>query len=218
MHMKFIKALTYLLFFILPLSVSAQDFPSEYWHQGEVDLTNGNSMRGRIKYSLEEGVESIQVIVNGVIKSYGAQNVQSFEIMDAMTKRQRVFFSLPFKKSKGYVKNHFFELIEEGEPYILFARERIAEVSETSYDPYWGSNFNTRRRVLVHDFYLMDMFADIRQVDMRKEETMLAYFGKYKDKVKAFININKLDYKDREDFLQIVRYYDSLVEEKEISN
>lgn len=217
--MKLRQTLTFLsLLLLMPISIYSQDFPSEFWHQGEVDLKDGTSIRGKVKYSLQEEVESIQVIVNGVIKSYGAQNVSSFEIMDAMTRRQRAFFSLPFKKSKGYVKNHFFELIEEGEPYVLFARERIAEISETSYDPYWGSNFNTRRRVLVHDFYLMDMYADIRQVDMRKLDTMLAYFGKYKDKVRAFITINKLDYKDREDFLQIVRYYDSLVEVKEVSN
>ncbi|MBB6461319.1 hypothetical protein [Flammeovirga kamogawensis] len=207
-----------LIITLFPIFSFAQDFPSEFWHSGEVDLTNGTSLKGRIKYSLEEEVESIQVIVNGVIKSFGAQNVASFEILDKLTKRQRVFYSLPFKRSKGYVKNHFFELLEEGEPYILFTRERIAEVSETSYDPYWGSNFNTRRKILVYDFYLMDMYAEIRQVDTRKLETMLTYFGKYKDKIEAFIKINKLDYKDREDFLQIVRYYDVLAEDKKVAN
>ncbi|NLR92261.1 MULTISPECIES: hypothetical protein [Flammeovirga] len=203
---------------ILSFSVQAQDFPSEYWHMGEVDLNNGTTLKGKLKYSLEEGVESIQILVNGVIKSFGAMNVRSFQILDATTKRERFFYSLPFKQSKGYVKNHFFELLEDGEPYVLFIRERIAEVSETSYDPYWGNNFNTRRRILVYDFYLMDMYAEIRQVDTRKLETMLVYFGKYKDEVAAFIKINKLDYKDREDFLQIVRYYDSLVGAREVTN
>ncbi|AZQ62140.1 hypothetical protein EI427_07805 [Flammeovirga pectinis] len=212
------QSLSIFIITLFPIFTFAQDFPSEFWHAGEVDLTNGSSLKGRIKYSLEEEVESIQVIVNGVIKSFGAQNVASFEILDKLTKRQRVFYSLPFKRSKGYVKNHFFELLEEGEPYILFTRERIAEVSETSYDPYWGSNFNTRRKILVYDFYLMDMYAEMRQVDTRKLETMLAYFGKYKDKIEAFIKINKLDYKDREDFLQIVRYYDVLAEDKKVAN
>ncbi|ANQ48719.1 hypothetical protein KMW28_09525 [Flammeovirga yaeyamensis] len=212
-----IKILGLISALFLSFNINAQEFPSEYWHFGEVDLNDGTTLKGKLKYSLEEGVESIQIIVNGVIKSFGAQNVRSFQIMDAMTRRERYFYSLPFKQSKGYVKNHFFELLEDGEPYILLIRERIAEISETSYDPYWGSNYNSRRRVLVYDFYLMDMYAEIRQVDTRKLETMLVYFGKYKDKVEAFIKVNKLDYQDREDFLQIVRYYDTLVE-PEVTN
>ncbi|MEH0155796.1 hypothetical protein V6R21_16750 [Limibacter armeniacum] len=206
---KKIMALT--CFMLMASMLSAQEFSSEFWHSGELDLESGVTMKGKIKYDLQG--ESLQFVTTGnVVKSYGAESIAAFEIMDALTKRIRYFYSLPFKISGNYSKKHFFELMTEGVPYTLMVREKIVEKIETDFSPYWGSTYNTRRLVLEHDFFLIDQYAELRQVDLRKSETALLYMKDKMEELEAFIKVNGLNIRDKEDFTQVVNYYNAMKE------
>lgn len=212
------KPRLFLLLFVLFVSVTgiqAQDFSPDFWHNGEADLESGLFLKGKMKYSLDG--DNLQIVEGKVIKSYSAENVSAFEIMDVVTKRTRYFYSLPYKIER-YQKRHFFELLSEGSHLTLLTREKLVEKIENEYNPYWTAPYGTqvkRRIIIEYDFFLMDKFGEIKQVNLRKVDTAISMMKDFKKKLIPFIDVNKLDFRDREDYMQIVNYYNRLKKERE---
>ncbi|GAA4836796.1 hypothetical protein [Algivirga pacifica] len=188
-----------------------QEFSSSYWHKGVVDLEGGKTMNGKLKYDLI--AESVQLVGgNNLLKSYTVENILAFEIMDAMTHRRRYFFSLPYEDENNYVKKHFFELLTEGNFITLMAREKIVEKVDATQNPYWGNTYNARRLVLEYDYFLIDQYGVVRRVDMRKRELAFYLMKDKREELIAFVDVNRLNIKDREDLIQVIDYYNQIKE------
>ncbi|MBO3697874.1 hypothetical protein [Roseivirga sp. E12] len=199
------------------LSVQAQrfgfQFPSEMWHSGEVVLSDGNTVRGIIKYDISGDV--IQVDQDKKIQTFAASQIQQFKIFQEDIARFRLFFSIPFLNKNGYRRPSFFELIFEGETSLL-AREMILVTTRPPRDPYFsgGRRYNpygltSNVRVLDHELYLMNNKGKITQLTKKRKDVIYSFDDKYSD-LKKIIKSNRLKMNSIDDIATLVAEYNKL--------
>lgn len=192
-----------LLFSVVTCGASAQ-WAYELWHDGKVVLETGDTLRGQVKYDLQQDL--IQFTnKNGTIETFTARKVLLCEIFDKTVGMYRQFYSLPYHTASGYKTPVFFELIGEGK-LTLLSRERL-EVQTTSSPYYYGSTYS--RTVLVNKYYILKDNGDIVDFSIRKADLMQV-FGKHADQMNDYIKDNKLRLDDKPDLVRIINYYNSL--------
>lgn len=182
----------------------AQDWPFEYWHEGKIVLLEGDTLKGLVKYDLQQDLLQF----NGRDKSveaYSARKVLFFEIYDATVHRYRQFFALPYSTPSGYRAPVFFELLAEGKMTLL-AREGL-ELRTYNSMYYYGASYS--RQVLVYKYFFLEEDGDIVEFTGNKND-LLDLMDKRAEEVEKFIKTNKLKYEDKYDLAKIVTYYNSL--------
>ena len=198
------------LILLLTISVvgHAQKYSMDFWHDGEMDVNSGKTLRGKIKYDLE--AESIQFMEGNVLRSYSASNVDAFQIVDALDNRVRYFYSLPYTYQNQYQKNHFFELLTEGY-FTLLAREKLVERVRNVNDPFSPVGFNTYRVFfLEYDFFLVDPSGEIISITSSKPKEVIEILKGKEEKLETYIKQNRLRLEEWEDMTKLVSYYNSL--------
>lgn len=198
-------------------SVNAQSlkfqFPSEMWHVGDVQLTDGNKLEGKIKYDILGDV--IQVNVNDKIQTFAANQVQQFRIFQEDIARYRMFYTIPFLNKNGYRRPRFFELIFEGETSLL-AREMILITTRPPRDPYFsgGRRYNPylsqrSTRILDHELYLVNSNGVITQLNKKRKDVIYSFDDKYTE-LKKIIKRNRLKMNNIDDVAILVEEYNKL--------
>ncbi|HEY0653793.1 MAG TPA: hypothetical protein VGD65_11725 [Chryseosolibacter sp.] len=190
------------LFFAVcsPTCLRAQAWPFELWHEGKMVLTTGDTLRGMLKYDLQQDL--VQYTVNnGAPDAFTARKVLFFEIFDTSSSRYRRFFALPYASSPGYKTPVFFELLEEGKMTLL-AREFLEYRNS-------GSMYVNTRLILSHKYFFMKENGDIEEFTGSRSD-LLDMMGRQADKVEKFIRANRLRFEYKEDFARIIDYYNSL--------
>jgi hypothetical protein len=158
------KVMIFLAFaLILTMPVQAQQFAFEYWHDGTMVLDTGDTLRGNIKYDLQNDL--IQYQTEGRLESYTARKVLFFEIFDATVKRYRIFYSLPYALAGQYKAPVFFELIEEGKLTVL-CREVLEYRTYSSPFYYYGTY---TRLVLVNKYFVLKENGIIEEFISKKK-------------------------------------------------
>jgi hypothetical protein len=181
----------------------AQQWPFELWHDGKIVLESGDTLRGQIKYDLQQDLVQFN-IPNKVAEAYSARKVLFFEIFDNTVRRYRQFFSLPYATNTDYKAPIFFELIEEGN-LTLLAREALEY--RTYSNPYFIGSYS--RLVLVNKYFFLNTRGDIESFSGQKNE-LLQRMGNQSDKVEKFIRTNRLRVDEKYDLARIIAYYNSL--------
>ena len=191
--------------FMLLLTTGAysQKFPSDYWHEGKIVLESGDTVKGNVKYSMQNDL--LQFEKNGTLESYSARKVAFFEIFDLTVKRYRQFYSLPYTTSGEYKAPVFFELLSEGSMTLL-CREAIEYKSNTSSYYYYGPS---TRLVLVNKFFLLKDNGGIEPFAGKKSD-LVYIMGNKGELVERYMKTNKLNVDNKYQFAQIVDYYNSL--------
>ena len=193
-----------LLFFIfLAAAVHAQQFPSDLWHEGKIVLEEGDTLRGNVKYDLQNDL--LQFEKGGGLESFTARKVLFFEIFDKTVKRYRQFYSLPYTTSGQYKAPVFFELVSEGKMTLL-CRESLEYRSYPSSFYYYGS---TNRLILVNKFFLLNEKGFIEPFNGKKND-LIYLMGNQGDPVERYMKTNKLNIDHKYEFAQVVDYYNSL--------
>jgi hypothetical protein len=184
--------------------VEAQKFPSDLWHDGRIVLLEGDTLRGSIKYDLQQDLVQYGV-ANQHTTAYSARKILFFEIFDTSVRKYRQFFALPFSSTtSGYKAPVFFELLEEGKMTLL-SRESVEY--RTYNSPYYMGSYS--RLVLVYKYFFLDENGNITEFTGNKND-LLNLMNKKADEVEKYIKTNKLRYDDKYDFARIVAYYNSL--------
>jgi hypothetical protein len=191
------------LFFFLSFSVVAQQFPSDLWHEGKIILLEGDTLKGNIKYDLQQDLVQYGV-ADQRTTAFSARKVLFFEIFDTSVRKYRQFFALPFTTTAGYRAPVFFELLEEGKMTLL-SRESVEYRTYSS--PYYMGSYS--RLVLVYKYYFLDEKGNITEFTGNKND-LLNLMNKKSEEVEKYIKANKLRYDDKYDFAKIVAYYNSL--------
>ncbi len=185
--------------------IHAQKFPFEFWHEGRMVLLEGDTLKGTVKYNLENDI--LQFLrPDKTIETYTARKALYFEIFDSYTDKYREFYALPFALGGDYKVPVFFEVLEEGR-LTLLARERV-EVRNVNPNPYFYYN-NFTREVLVYSFYFLDSKGAINEFNGNKNE-LLRILGRHGDEVNKYMRSNKLKSDNRQDLVKIIHYYNSL--------
>jgi hypothetical protein len=191
------------LLLLLSLQGAAQQFPSDLWHEGKIILLEGDTLRGSVKYDLQQDLVQYGV-ANQRTTAYSARKVLFFEIFDTSVRKYRQFFALPFTTTTGYKAPVFFELLEEGKMTLL-SRESVEY--RTYNSPYYMGSYS--RLVLVHKYFFLDEKGNISEFTGNKND-LLNLMNKKSEEVEKYIKTNKLRYDDKYDFARIVAYYNSL--------
>lgn len=190
------------LFSIVRVS-SAQQFPFEFWHEGKIVLESNDTLKGLVKYDLQNDL--LQLKVKNQLQSYAARKVLFFEIFDQSAKRYRQFYSLPYSQNNTYNTPTFFELLTEGKLTVL-TREKL-EYRTVSSSFYYGTY---TRLVLVHTYFLLKPNGKIEEVSNPKKNDWLALMETKEDEVKSFAKQNRLDFDNKYELTRIIEYYNSL--------
>jgi hypothetical protein len=181
----------------------AQQWPFELWHEGKVVLESGDTLRGQVKYDLQQDLIQFN-IPNKVAEAYSARKVLFFEIFDNTVRKYRQFFSLPYATNTDYKAPVFFELIEEGK-LTLLAREALEY--RTYSNPYFIGSYS--RLVLVNKYFFLNNRGDIESFSGQKQE-LLQLMGNQSEKVEKFMRANRLRVDEKYDLARIIEYYNSL--------
>lgn len=188
---------------ITSLTASAQ-WAFELWHDGKVVLESGDTLRGQVKYDLQQDL--IQFTdKKGMVEALTARKVLLCEIFDKTEGQYRQFYSLPYNTSSGYRTPVFFELIGEGKLTVL-AREKLENRSMSS-PYYYGASYT--RVVLINQYYLLKENGTITEIGNRKSD-FLDLFGKHADHMNDYMKDNKLKVDVKRDLIKIIAYYNSL--------
>ncbi len=188
---------------LLTFTVYSQRFPSDFWHEGKMVLEDGDTLRGNIKYDLQNDL--LQLESNNRLESFTARKVLFFEIFDKTIKRYRQFYSLPYTTSGQYKAPVFFELLSEGK-ITLLCREALEYRNYPSSFYYYGS---TTRLVLVNKFFLLKDNGTIEPFIGRRSD-LIYLLGNKGEPVEKYMKANRLNVDSKYEFAQIVSYYNSL--------
>ncbi len=192
------------LLFLLPSLSFAQTFPFDLWHEGKVVLESGDTIKGSIKYDLQD---LLQVRHQNRLESFSARKILLFEIFDQGYNRYRTFYSLPYSANGGYKSPVFFEVLTEGKITAL-SREKV-EYRSYGYSPFMYGGYNMRK-VLVNTYYLLKENGNI--VDFSgKRSDWLDLMGNRSDEVHEYAKDNKLSFDEKYDLKRIIDYYNSLI-------
>ena len=189
-------------FLVIPVCGSAQKFPFEFWHEGKVILESSDTLRGQVKYNMQEDL--VQLQTERTVETYTSRKVIFFEIFDVTIKRYRQFYSLPYAVTGQYRAPVFFELLQEGKMTLL-AREALENRTYSSLY-YYGTY---TRVVLVTKFFLMKENGTIVQFTGKKND-LIELMGTKGEKVAKYAKEKRLDFDKKYDVAQMVAYYNSL--------
>ncbi len=192
-----------LLVFLISGAVYGQQFPFEYWHDGKVVLDTGDTLKGSIKYDLQNDL--VQFSRGNRLESFTARKLTFFEIFDQTVKRYRQFYTIPYAVTGAYKAPVLFELLTEGK-ITLLCRE---SVEYRSYSNSFYSYGMSTRLVLVYHYFLLKENGTIDPFDGKRAD-LVRLMGDKGQLVEKYMKSNKLDLNDRNEFVQAVQYYNSL--------
>ena len=155
---------------ILTWPILAQNFPSEAWHEGKVVLIDNQTHKGLVKYDLETDI--VQVNDEKTIRTFASKKILYFEIFDQSVDTYRQFYALPYTVSPGYETPILFEVLHEGRPLSLLAREAITTETVPQYSYYYGRSNYFSRYKLIYEFYFFNEKTGIRRYHMKKKELL----------------------------------------------
>lgn len=182
---------------------AAAQWSFELWHDGKIVLETGDTLRGQVKYDLQQDL--IQFTNRkGTVEALTARKVLFCEIFDKTVGQYRQFYSLPYNTTSGYRTPIFFELIGEGKLTVL-SRERLE--NQTTSSPYYYGNMS--RVVLVNKYYMLKENGDITDFSVRKAD-FLQLLGKHADHINDYMKDNRLKLDEKQDLTKIIQYYNSL--------
>ena len=199
------RSIFLLLAFLLSSGVvRSQSWPFELWHEGKIVLLEGDTLKGFVKYNLQQDLVQYN-LADKVVEAFSARKILFFEIFDNTIHKYRQFYALPYSSSTGYKAPIFFELLAEGKMTLL---TREALEYRTYNSPYYIGSYS--RQVMTYRYFIMDEKGDIQEFTGNKND-LLSMMGKKSEAVEKYIKSNRLKYDDRFDLAKIVTYYNSLL-------
>ena len=190
-------------------SIAAQQLSRDFWHDGEVNLFSGETLKGRLRYDLDN--DNVQLQYGGALKSFSAFQVESFDFFDEIMKMPRSFYALPYSKTDGYTTPVFFELFTEG--YLTLLNREIITYRTTTPMGFWGWGYRPFMGAsipVLEDSYYVLIVKDEKVVkisDIKRE--VLAMMEDKATEVEGFINANRIHLGRRGDLIRLFDFYNS---------
>lgn len=182
---------------------SQRHWPSELWHEGRIVLLEGDTLRGLVKYDLQQNLVQYTE-TNRKAEIFTARKVLFFEIFDETVHKYRKFYVLPYSNPSNYKAPMFFELLEEGR-ITLLSRELLEY--RTYNNAFYGGSYS--RLVLNYYYFLLKEDGSIEDFRGNKND-LLSLMGNKGRTVEKYVKENRLDFDDKYDMAKIVAYYNSL--------
>jgi hypothetical protein len=180
-------------------------FPSQIWHEGKIVLLDGETIKGNVKYDLENDI--IQIDNHNRVQTFSSRKILNFEIFDEGFNSYRLFYALPYKVKPNYETPILFEILHEGSLSLL-CREFIVQetMPQYGYYPRFGGMMRMR---LSYEYYFLKENGTIDRY-LPKKRDLLHVMRNKSSEVRSFIKKNRLRYDRRDDLAKITAYYNSL--------
>ena len=177
------KYLFILTLLFMSLSSLSQRFSPDFWHDGGIVLNNGDTLKGKVYYSLQEN--AVQLDSDSKIRYFKAFKLHGIYFYSSLDSNFREFRVLEVEQDNGYKVPEFFEFFHQGENGIdLLGRERLVFTRKGS----GAVGFNEPGVTMGYDLYIRDS-SGIHYIDNRKKY-YLNVFGVNKNEIEIFINKN----------------------------
>ena len=196
-----------IVWLLVNFQASAQEFPSDFWHNGKLVLVSGDTLDGKLKYDLARDL--VQIEIDNKIATFGAKKAHYFEIFDVTTDSYRHFYSIPYATTPGYKIPIFFEVVLEGK-LTLLCREYLTKQTSHYNNYYWTGNTYSRT-VLAYQYYFLSSEGAISSFTGKKRE-ILDIMRDRQSQIKQFIKKYNLKIDQKGDLARITAYYNGLVE------
>lgn len=216
MNSKVMSNTIFTFLLVVPVFVAtAQEFPSELWHNGVLVILEGDTLKGQIKYDLQNDI--VQMNIRNTIQTFSARKIHYFEIYDETIESHRHFYALPFAVQSTYKVPLIFEVLYEGQLSLLCREEVVTEsvpqYNAYPYSYYGGAPFNNSRARLKYSYYFLERQGKegIQSYNLKKNE-LYPFFKKNQQQVKQYIKKNNLKHDSMRDLVRIVAYYNALLD------
>ncbi len=210
-NLKFNLLVIFVCLGTLSWAQNKNQFPSQKWHKGTLNLVDGSAATGLVKYDLETNLVQLQA---ETVITYTASNVTSFDIYDDTYNGFRKFYSLPYALNGNYETPIFFEVLTQGEHIALLCREYIATDTRgmnnwtgMGMNPFWGPQTATGFRLAFTYYFLKN--GRMERYSGKKKELFDLLSG-YDEEMQLYMRKNRLEYDQRGDLLRITAYYNEL--------
>ncbi len=200
--------------------LSAQELSLDVWHEGKIVLKTQDTLKGTLKYNLEENI--LQYKYSNKMITLSPNKVTSFYFFDELLKVNRYFRTLEYSLFSSYKPELFFEVLVVGEMSLL-AREYISYetrmindpflTSDPFYNTYSGGNSNyITRRVVNYNFYFFDKESKKQNVILYREKRrdLFNIMKKKETEIKEYIKDKKVLYNTRNGLVILTEYYNSI--------
>jgi len=99
------------------------------WFEGSIMLTDGNELKGLVKYNDRNGVLSYHDGTD--TRVFTPLRVAAFEFFDESTQKQRIFYSLTYEDSETNIERPlFFEVLKEYKTFAILSKADRLEVDQ----------------------------------------------------------------------------------------
>ena len=205
-----------------------QQLPQQIWHSGEIVLSNGEVISGKVKYNLE--TETVQLNADGMLKAFGVNQVREFTINEIRNQKKRVFQVFLKYNEAGFKRPHFFETLEQGE-VSLFAREYVRYApadfksrSNRSMRPPMDNHSrklskskNQVKKELAHKLFILNKDGHMIPLGNSAQQ-VVSVLGQNQRLLRDFIDQEKLRMEDVNDVFRVVSYYQEVLKSSEDLN
>nr|WKN39874.1 hypothetical protein K4G66_14355 [Tunicatimonas sp. TK19036] len=175
-----------------------------FWCSGRITLENNEVLEGEISYDLK--FDAIQIKKGGIVRTYTAQNINSFEMFDPIKYRHRKYVSIDHAMGEGYKRKTFFEVLADGKLTVLRKSKyvRRPRVTEDFRAPHIYLNVVCRHTYYIYkegEFMEVDDFQGQVLPLMRSHQREIADY------------VQRCDLKLREihEQMRVVNLYNQLV-------
>jgi hypothetical protein len=210
-NLKLYFILIFVCLSTLSWAQSRNQFPSQIWHKGTLNLADGSTTSGLVKYDLESNLVQLQA---ETVITFTASNVTSFDIYDETYNGFRKFYSLPYALNGDYETPVFFEVLIQGEYIALLCREFIATDNRgmnnwagIGMNPFWGPQTAMGFRLAFTYYFLKN--GRLERYSGKKKELFDLLSG-FDEEMQLYIRKNRLEHDQRGDLLRITAYYNEL--------
>lgn len=194
-----------LLSLFVYISASAQKFSSDVWHSGEIILLDGDTLSGRVKYSMETQI--VQFSQSGeTIQTYSPRKLISFDLYDEIIGAYRIFYILPFEANGYYTTPFIFEVLFTGERISLLRTERVETVVRNTPYIYGGSYSSIEQ---VYTYYFLKTGGEIREFSGKRSDLYRIMADRSSD-IRSYIKDKNLNLDRLRDLINVSSYYNSL--------
>jgi hypothetical protein len=101
------------------------------WFEGSVLLTDGNELKGLVKYNSRNGVLSYQDGTDSRV--FTANRVVAFEFYDESVQKQRVFYTFDYQDAEtNVVRPLFFEVLKQYKSFAVLSKQDRIDVNQKS--------------------------------------------------------------------------------------
>ena len=187
-----------LFFVFLGLSqiVYAQRFSPDYWHDGGVVLKSGDTLTGKLYYTLSDNSVQLEVACNK--RFYKAFKLQSVFFENVLDSTLRTVYVYNYKLPNGYEQPQLFEPLYVDSIVSLLGRERLVFMAK---GPGIGGGVE-----MGYDFYVKFKNGRIKYISPKKKEFLDA-FPDEKKRLADFIKERKTDFNSLRDVKELVAFY-----------